>query len=56
MTKSVWVVIYWGKNEQPSVSLFDNEESARDAYKYFSELHENCDIDYCPIYEVFHNN
>lgn len=56
MTKSVWVVTYWGEKEEPSVSIFDNEENARKAYDYFNELHEHCSIDYCPIYEVFHNN
>ena len=38
MTKSVWVVTYWGEKEEPTVSIFDNEENARKAYDYFKEL------------------
>lgn len=53
MTKSVWVVTYWGQNENPTTTIFTNEEHARKAYEYFSELHENCSIDFCPIYETF---
>jgi hypothetical protein len=54
MTKSIWIVTYWGENESPSSLLYDNEESARSCYENLKELHEHCTIDFAPIYDRYY--
>lgn len=49
MNKEVWSVIYWDKDEEPIISLFNNEEAARKCY----ENHNGCCIDKCNIFSNF---
>lgn len=49
----VWVVTYWSNNteEEPIVTVFDNDDAAQNCYKYFNRKEEHCCIDECPVYK-----
>lgn len=49
----IWSVIYWDDGEEPVVSLFNNEESANQCYKYFKTCHKGCCIDECDVFSEF---
>ena len=46
--RPVWIVTYWDDDEEPTVTVFDNEEAARSCYEYFKShvnQHKGCCID-----------
>lgn len=49
----VWVVTYRDRCEEPVVTLFDNEDAAKDCYKEFKKEHWGAWIDEAPIYSNF---
>ena len=53
LNEEVWIVTYWDKGEEPTVTPFFNEEAANKAYNYFKSEHEGCCIDKCKIYNSF---
>lgn len=51
--KEAWSVVYWDNGKEPVITLFDNEESARNCYDYFKLHHDGCCIDKCNIFSKF---
>lgn len=49
----VWVVTYRDRCEEPVVTLFDNEDAAKDCYKEFKKEHWGAWIDEAPVYSKF---
>ena len=49
----VYVVTYWDKGEEPTVTVFNNEFSAHQYYDYIKDKHFGSCIDDCPVYHLF---
>lgn len=52
---SVWVVTYWDGEEEPIVTVFNNEFSANKYLDYIQneKKHDGYCIDECPVYQLF---
>ena len=50
----VYVVTYVDDNEEPVITIFDNEENARLCFNHFEQIHQKVYIDHAPIYNVFY--
>lgn len=48
-----WVVTYWHDHTEPTVTVFNNRESAMKCYNLFKEIYSGCSIDKCEIYTYF---
>ena len=53
---NIWIVTYWDKDEEPTVTAFDNYDSAHDCYLTFKEIHDGACLDETPIYHQFITN
>lgn len=51
--KKIWVVTYWDKGEEPTVTVFDNRKAAKHCYKAFKGSHDGCCIDETMLYHSF---
>ena len=49
----IWIVTYWDKNEEPTVTAFDNWASAHDCYLVFKESHDGACLDEVSVYHKF---
>lgn len=51
---NVFVVTYYDKEEdEPTVTVFSNEEAAKKYYEFMICKHDITSIDECPIYNKF---
>lgn len=49
----VFVVTYWDKDTEPTITVFSDETAANKAKDYFSKEHEFCILDKVPVYKSF---
>ena len=52
--KNVWIVTYWDRDQEPTVTAFDNEETAKRCYETFRPLHDGICLDCVPLYHSFY--
>lgn len=53
-TSMVYVVTYVDENEEPVITVFDNEENARLCFNHFEQIHQKVYIDHAPVYSVIY--
>lgn len=51
--KTVWVVTTWEDGEEPIISVFDNEDTARRYRDYCERSGKNNCIDEAPVFKHF---
>lgn len=50
----VYVVTYVTDNEEPVITVFDNEENARLCFNHFEQVHKKVYMDHAPVYSVIY--
>lgn len=50
---NIWIVTYWDRNTEPTVTAFTSEKEAQKAVNYFGTYHRYVIVDKTQVYETF---
>lgn len=49
----LWIATYWDEESEPTVTAFNNKESAEKYYQFIKTQHKKACLDKVPVYNKF---